>query len=178
MSSLVNELLSFSKASLGTAKVKLTAVALRPIVEKAIFREGISEATIDLTIAENVYVLAEPDLLARSVGNLIRNAIRYAGTAGPISITATRSIGDVKLVVADYGPGIPDSAQLQIFDPFYRADASRDRETGGVGLGLAIVKTCIESCSGTVVCQNRQPQGLQVTVTLKVATPPAATPGE
>jgi len=55
----------------------------------------------------------------------------------------------------------------RIFDPFYRADASRDRETGGVGLGLAIVKTCIESCGGAVSCRNLEPAGLEVTIRLQ-----------
>ena len=172
IASLVNELLSFSKASLGGTKIKLTSVPLRPVVEKAIFHEGISEATIDLSVEESIWVLADSNLLLRSISNLVRNAIRYAGTVGPITITATRSVGKVTLVIADCGPGIPEAAQLQIFDPFYRADPSRDRETGGVGLGLSIVKTCIESCSGSVSCRNRAPTGLEVTVTLKLATPP------
>ena len=59
-----------------------------------------------------------------------------------------------------------------VFDPFYRADPSRDRETGGIGLGLSIVKTCIESCGGTVSCRNRAPHGLEVTVILKIASAP------
>ena len=172
ISNLVNELLSFSKASLGKSNIKLTSVALRPTVEKAIFQEAYSEAIIDVTVTEDLYVLADPNLLLRSIGNLVRNAIHYAGAAGPISITASRGIDKVLVVVADCGPGIPEPAQPQIFDPFYRADPSRDRETGGIGLGLAIVKTCIESCSGSVSCRNRTPQGFEVTLSLKIATPP------
>ena len=172
MSNLVNELLSFSKASLGGVKIKLTSVALRPLIEKAIFQEAYSEATIDLSVSEKLYVLAGYDMLLRSVGNLIRNAIRYAGSAGPICVSATRSIGQVVLTVADSGPGIPEASLPHVFDPFYRADPSRDRETGGIGLGLSIVKTCIESCGGTVSCRNRAPHGLEVTVILKIASAP------
>ena len=56
----------------------------------------------------------------------------------------------MQIKVADSGPGVPAGDLPRLFDPFYRADASRDRATGGVGLGLAIVKTCIESCGGAV----------------------------
>ena len=73
----------------------------------------------------------------------------------------------VRIAVADGGPGVPASDLPRLFDPFYRADASRDRETGGVGLGLAIVKTCIESCGGAVSCRNLEPAGLEVTIRLQ-----------
>jgi two-component system sensor histidine kinase CpxA len=119
--------------------------------------------------------LGDPDLLLRSISNLIRNAIRYAGEAGPITIRAEHGPGFVKLILEDCGPGIPEAALAQVFDPFYRADPSRSRETGGVGLGMAIVKTCVESCSGTVSCRNRTPSGLEVTLTLKAALPPEGT---
>jgi two-component system, OmpR family, sensor histidine kinase CpxA len=70
--------------------------------------------------------------------------------------------GDVELTVSDQGPGVPEEELPKLFDPFYRVDTSRARETGGAGLGLSIVKTCIESCHGTVICRNRQPSGLEV----------------
>jgi two-component system sensor histidine kinase CpxA len=74
--------------------------------------------------------------------------------------------GEIILTISDSGPGIPPEALAQIFDPFYRVDVSRARETGGTGLGLAIVKTCIESCGGRVSCHNREPHGLSVAITL------------
>jgi two-component system sensor histidine kinase CpxA len=64
---------------------------------------------------------------------------------------------------------VPEEALAQLFDPFYRVDVSRARETGGTGLGLAIVKTCVESCGGRVTCANRAPHGLEVAVRLKAA---------
>lgn len=168
MSNLVNELLSFSKASLGKAKIKIQAVALLPLVAKAVNREaGLDDgANIKVNVPEDLNVLAEPELLLRSVANVLRNAIRYAGDSGPLTISATRENQDVILAIEDCGAGIPDEAIAQIFDPFYRIDSSRSRDTGGVGLGLSIVKTCIESCGGTVTCENRQPNGLRVVIRL------------
>ncbi len=71
--------------------------------------------------------------------------------------------------VADQDPGVPEDALQQIFDPFFRLEDSRSRETGGIGLGLAIVKTCVEACQGTVNARNRAPSGLQVDITLKTS---------
>jgi two-component system sensor histidine kinase CpxA len=169
MSGLVNELLSFSKASLGGAEIKLQPVALRALVEKAVDREcGNGGAKrVKLQVADDLRVMAEPELLLRAVGNILRNAIRHAGQDGPVTICATRDGETVNLSIEDCGPGIPAEAIARIFDPFYRVDASRARETGGVGLGLAIVKTCVETCGGTVRCENRQPSGLRVVVSLK-----------
>ena len=170
MSSLVNELLSFSKASLGAATIKLQPVTVREVVDKAVSRENTDGSQIQVQVAEDLCVLAEPELLVRSLSNLLRNAIRYAGQAGPITVSARREEDAVLLTVADCGPGVPEAELAQIFDPFYRLDSSRDASTGGVGLGLAIVKTCIESCRGTVTCRNRQPSGLEVNMRLRPAS--------
>ncbi len=167
MSNLVNELLTFSKAALG-AQIKLQPVALLPIVEKAAHRESSADTAVQIDVAEDLRVMAEPELLLRSLANLVRNGIHYAGHAGPISISATRQDDKVVLKVADSGPGVPPEALAQVFDPFYRVDPSRARETGGVGLGLAIVKTCVESCGGVVMARNGLP-GLVITITLQGA---------
>ena len=170
MSGLVNELLSFSKASLEPAAIKLQSVQLRSIVEKAIHRERSETTQVNLEMDPALTALADPELLLRALANLIRNAVRYAGHAGPITVSARRDGDSVVISVSDSGPGVPEESLAQLFDPFYRLEASRNRATGGVGLGLAIVKTCVESCQGTVRCQNRQPSGLEALVTLRAAS--------
>jgi len=169
MSSLVNELLSFSKASLGVTTALLGPIRVRGVAEEAIRRESAEGVEVRLEISDELTVHAEAELLARSLGNLLRNAIRYAGQAGPITVSARQENQTVLLTVADCGPGVPDSELARIFDPFYRLDASRAAATGGVGLGLSIVKTCIEACHGTVSCRNRSPSGLEATIRLPAA---------
>jgi two-component system sensor histidine kinase CpxA len=61
---------------------------------------------------------------------------------------------------------VPEEALPRLFDPFYRPDASRARESGGTGLGLAIVKSCVEACGGTASASLRQPTGLEITLRL------------
>jgi len=169
ISGLVNELLSFSKASLAAGRIKLESVSLRDMVARAIARENLPAEYVHSEIAGDLLVKAEPDLLCRALANILRNAVKYAGEAGPIEAIAQRIGADVILTVSDSGPGVPPEALAQIFDPFYRVDVSRARETGGTGLGLAIVKTCVESCGGRVSCHNREPHGLGVVITLPAA---------
>ncbi len=167
MSNLVHELLQFSKASLGSKKVALQPLDTRAIAEQAIHREAGDTSQITLAIGQNELALADSGLLQRALGNLIRNAIRHAGHAGPIVVSAAADSDRICITVSDEGPGIPETEMPRIFDPFYRIDEARTRETGGVGLGLAIVKTCVEACNGTVSAANRQPKGFSVTISLK-----------
>ncbi len=110
--------------------------------------------------------MANEALLLRALSNVIRNAIRYAGDQGPITISAQRQSSVVEISVADRGPGLPEAELEEVFAPFYRPESARTRETGGAGLGLAIVRTCVEACRGTVSCRNRVPHGLEVTIRL------------
>ena len=123
---------------------------------------------MQIQISDGLSVLAQPELLFRALANLVRNALRYAGQAGPITVSRSRR-SKVVVTVADQGQGARASLQ-QIFDPFFRAESSRSRDTGGVGLGLAIVKTCVEACQGTVTARNRAPHGLEVQIVLRVAS--------
>jgi two-component system sensor histidine kinase CpxA len=167
MSALVNELLSFSKAGLRQKELKLESVDLAEVARRVVAREAPDGAGVRVAVPAGLQAQAETELLTRALANLVRNALRYAGHAGPITISAVREGDRVTLTVADSGPGVPEEVLQQIFDPFFRLDASRNRDTGGVGLGLAIVKTCIEACQGTLSARNRQPHGLQVDVTMR-----------
>jgi len=167
MSALINELLSFSRSQIAAAETKLSAVALGEVVNKVLEREGSAGHTVQASIDPSVSVVATPDYLFRSLANLVRNAIRYAGSGGPITLSARASATSVSIVVADNGPGLPENELEQVFRPFYRPELARQRETGGVGLGLAIVKSCIEACGGTVECRNRKPRGFEVEIRLR-----------
>ncbi|MBI5384522.1 MAG: HAMP domain-containing histidine kinase [Verrucomicrobia bacterium] len=173
IASLVNELLSFSKAALGASTLKLQPVSVAETVERALRRENPDGASIERNVPAGLWVKAEPELLTRALANVVRNALRYAGHAGPITVRAVVEKTDVIITVADSGPGVPETELARILEPFYRVDTSRDQATGGVGLGLAIVKTCVESCGGTIACRNRKPAGLEVELRLPRAEPSA-----
>lgn len=166
MSQLVGELLSFARIGLETSSASLAPVNLAEITRRAAAREAVSA---EVLIDERLTAIGHERYLTRAVGNLLRNAARYAAQGGPISVSAQQMGNMVQLVVADSGPGLPPDALEKIFEPFYRLQPSRSRETGGVGLGLAIVKSCVEACRGAVTCRNRSPHGLEVIITLEYA---------
>lgn len=174
LAELVNELLSFSRAESNLGKGRLEPVAVATIVQRAIRRENTIGADIGVFLEPGLTALADPELLARALANLLRNAIRYAGSSGPIEVVGRTDGEDVRLEIRDHGPGVPEEHLARIFEPFYRVDGSRTRECGGVGLGLAIVKTCVAACRGTVTAINRSPTGLSVEILLVRAGAPSA----
>lgn len=168
MSALVNELLSFSKAQISGGG-ELVKVNVAGAVRHALERVAPDDVPVEAHVAEELNVMARPDYLDRALANIIRNAVRYAGHAGLIVVSARNGQTEAAIVVSDRGPGVPESELEEIFKPFYRPELARQRETGGTGLGLAIVRSCIEACNGAVVCRNRQPSGFEVEIRLAVA---------
>jgi two-component system, OmpR family, sensor histidine kinase CpxA len=169
MSALVNELLSFSRAGMQALDVKPVKVNLADTVTRVLERESSPDVKIEVAVGETLHALADPGYLFRALSNVVRNAIRYAGHAGPIHIAARVEDGMICLTVADSGPGVPEDSLEEIFAPFYRLDPSRSQDTGGLGLGLAIVRNCVEACHGAVRCRNLQPSGLEVEIRLPAA---------
>ncbi len=108
-----------------------------------------------------------PLALRRAFGNLIDNALKYGGEA----TVGLESAGDeIVVTVADRGPGIPIHLREQVFNPFYRVDSSRSRETGGNGLGLAVARSAVRRHGGDIFLEDRPGGGLVVRVTLPKAT--------
>lgn len=169
MSGLTDGLLEFAKAEMRQDSVTLSPINVADVVWRAVKAESRPGVEVNVDVDPLLMVNAEPECLFRALANVIRNAIRYAGEAGPIVVGASRGAGEVNLTVADAGPGVPAEKVDQIFEPFYRLEYARDRESGGAGLGLAIVKSCVEACGGRVTCKNRAPHGLEVSMVLASA---------
>ena len=166
MSDLVNELLTISKASLKPGNIKRQSVNVKAIADAAAKREAANKGEVIVEVPADLTCFASPELLQRALANLFRNALRYAGDDGPITVTARREGTSAVILITDLGPGVPPAHLDRIFDAFYRIEPDRARNTGGAGLGLAIVKTCIEACGGTATAKNRVPRGLEVKLTL------------
>ena len=170
MNNLINELLAFSKAGFKNRQPELIKIHLQTLIEKVVSQfDREKEQAITIAIPNGLNVLSDPMLLERSLSNVIRNSIRYAGHAGPIEIRAAQKGSEISLTIADNGPGVPEDALKNLAEPFFRPEPSRDRSSGGAGLGLAIVKTCIEACGGSIVLSNRQPHGFVVEIRLQTA---------
>jgi signal transduction histidine kinase len=106
-----------------------------------------------------VTILTHPQALRRIMINLIDNGLKF-GEDVEVAIDAQRSNG-ITITVSDRGPGIPDEHLQSVFLPFYRVEASRNRETGGTGLGLAIAQQLVSALRGTLTLANRDGGGLE-----------------
>jgi signal transduction histidine kinase len=104
-----------------------------------------------------------PTALKRAFANLVENAVKYGGAAR-VALTAVGA--SVIVTVDDGGPGIAEAELDRVFDPFYRIESSRSRETGGVGLGLAVVRSVVRGHGGDITLANRSEGGLGATVVL------------
>jgi signal transduction histidine kinase len=117
--------------------------------------------------------LGRPLALKRALANLIGNALRYGTQA---RVTLEEAADHWSIIVDDDGPGVPEAELERVFEPFYRLETSRSRDTGGVGLGLAVVRSIVTRHGGRVVLANRAGGGLRATVTLPKGTTPEPPP--
>jgi two-component system sensor histidine kinase CpxA len=159
MAKLVEEVLAFSKAETIPDRETPEDLDLRELLQNILAREA-PENGIKLEIGD-IQLHSLRNALDRGIGNIIRNAIRYAKD---LEITAKAEKDLLTIEIADRGPGVPEEALSRLFEPFYRPEAARGRNTGGSGLGLAITKRCIEACGGTVTARNREGGGLVVSI--------------
>ena len=129
------------------------------------------QATVNLHCPEPRQVFGDPRGIASAVENVVRNALTYAGEAGPIDVEIASEAGEIVVTVKDRGPGVRPEDLPRIFEPLYRADASRDhgQVTGGgagQGIGLAITARVMELHGGKATAANRAGGGLKVTLRL------------
>ncbi|KAB7739974.1 HAMP domain-containing protein [Parvibaculum sedimenti] len=114
-----------------------------------------------------VFVMGDAQLLARAIENVVRNALFYTTEKTPVDvIVRAEGDGQVVIEVHDFGPGVPPAALAQLFEPFYRVDDARARNTGGSGIGLAICQRVMILHGGTVRARDNDPKGLVVEMTL------------
>jgi signal transduction histidine kinase len=104
----------------------------------------------------------KPQALRRCLTNLIANAVKF-GSRALISVEDGASL---VIRIRDDGPGVPDEELEKVFEPFYRLESSRNRDTGGTGLGLSIARDLAQAHGGSVVLKNRPVHGLEAILTL------------
>ncbi len=114
-------------------------------------------------------VQADRDRLSQIVGNLMSNALRYVHRGGEVVIRAQAAGDEVRVAVADDGPGIPAEELPHLFERFWRGDKARRRATGGSGLGLTIAKSLVEAHGGRIWVESEEGKGTTFTFTLPIA---------
>ena len=104
----------------------------------------------------------KPQALKRCITNLVANAVKFGSRARIL----VRDGGRLEISVRDDGPGIPPDELERVFEPFYRLESSRNRDTGGTGLGLSIARDVAQAHGGALVLRNRPEGGLEALLTL------------
>ncbi len=116
----------------------------------------VKDVALTLDAPQGLVVQGDPFMLAQAVGNLIDNALKFVPAKGTVTATARRAAeGGVEIIVADNGPGIPESERDKVTERFYRGDASRG--TPGVGLGLSLVAAVAKLHGGVLELGDNHP---------------------
>ena len=140
---------------------------LDTVVEDANFEARPADRGVTLEAPESLHAIPfNPDLVRRAVENIVRNALRYTagGTLVEVCVEEREKCGrtGVSIRIRDFGPGVPESELARIFQPFYRTEAARSRDTGGTGLGLAIAQRAALVHGGSITAENAPGGGLSV----------------
>jgi signal transduction histidine kinase len=136
---------------------------LSSLIESVLDEAAETGADATALPSERLVVEGDPVALRRLAANLVENALKYGVRARGRVFTED---GHAVIEVDDDGPGIPSEEQERVFEPFYRGEPSRSRETGGAGLGLAVVRSIARAHGGDVMLRNRPGGGLTARVTL------------
>jgi signal transduction histidine kinase len=149
---LVDDLQTIAMAEAGQLPLHRRPLRLRDEVERAAATIG---ADVIIDVAPDLQLDADPDRLQQILLNLLRNAVTHTPPSGTIRVQASPDTIEVR----DSGIGIAPEALPHVFDRFYRADASRQRATGGAGLGLAIVKNLVTAHGWTIEATSAEGRG-------------------
>jgi len=163
---LVANLLDMSRLQTGAVNPLVRPVSLDEVLQPSLVNVPGDQVKIEFP-DDLPPVVADPGLLERSLANVVENAVRHGG-AEPVRVSARTVGGAVELRVTDRGPGVPDSAKSQMFEPFQRLG---DRPRGdGVGLGLAVARGFAEAVGGDLRAEDTPGGGLTMIFTLRVET--------
>ncbi len=168
---LVADLRTLSLADAGELGLVLRLTPPGPLLERSVAAQAVRAQQQAVDLRAEVQpdlpdVSMDPDRMAQVLGNLIDNALRHTPPQGSITCRAARDGAGVAFVVADTGPGIAPEDLANLFERFYRADPSRQRDGSGTGLGLAIARSIVEAPGGRIQAESQPGHGAVFTVLL------------
>ncbi|HSB74446.1 MAG TPA: ATP-binding protein, partial [Terriglobales bacterium] len=182
LNEMIGKLLTLARLESGETPAEHDPVHIlelvREVVADADFEARSRDCGVQLIEAEDCSTLGNPGLLRSAFENVVRNAVRYTAPGSAVEIRLhCRSQNGGKalavLTVRDHGPGVPDQEISNLFRPFYRLDAARERQTGGAGLGLAIAERAVRLHDGAITARNAEGGGLLVEIRLPASPVPS-----
>lgn len=173
LTALINNILDFSRIEAGRKEYDFRETDMRELVHNTLdsYRYQIEQHgfTFEEKIDEVPSLRVDREAMARSLVNLVNNALKYSQDRKYIGVNLYRENGSVKLEVIDHGIGIPRQEQQKIFEKFYRVGDPLVHNTKGSGLGLSLVRHIAQAHGGEVVVDSAPGQGSKFTITLPVA---------
>ena len=163
---LITDLLTLARTENGTLPVRLASVEMRPLVEEVI--SGFDTPTVPIVaeVKHGLTVRTDADMVRRLLQNIVSNALRHT-ERGQITVSASGMGTVLTLTVADTGEGIAADVLPRLGEPFYRADSSRARDTGGAGLGLSLCREIVIALRGTLHIESTVGAGTTVRVVIR-----------
>lgn len=173
LTALINNILDFSRIEAGRKEYEFRETDLADLVRSTLdsYRFQIEqngfqlEQRIDNDIPR---VEVDREAIARSLVNLVNNAVKYSSDDKFLGVSLSRSNGSVKLEVADHGIGIPPHEQHKIFEKFYRVGDPLVHNTKGSGLGLSLVRHIVHAHGGDIAVESAPGHGSKFIITLPV----------
>ena len=169
-------------SSMVDSLLKLTNLEQVPREDRIGLDELVQQAAGDMAVlaqkkhtsivvaASHGTVTGSRELLRRALFNLVENAVKYGPEGGQVQLSASLEGETAIITVADQGPGIPQELRERVFEPFFRVDSARSRQSGGTGLGLALVRAITELHGGSVSIEEAPMGGVRFTLKIPVVT--------
>lgn len=168
LSRLVDALLKLSRLENRANPVEFSKVDLVEMVDTVVatHQTYVEESGLEFTYHHDphVYVYGNADMLRQATANLISNAVRYTPEGGSVRVSVTQGELMGTIVVQDTGIGFTDEEAKNVFSRFWRADAGRTRESGGLGIGLSVVKEIADRHGGWVRAEGKPNEGARFTI--------------
>jgi len=169
MDKLVGELLTLSRLEAGAFDAPKQEFSigelLDDILQDAQFEAASNGRAVQFSSTADAQLTGQPELLARAIENVVRNAIKHSPAGGKVEVETALDARFIRIRVMDSGPGVAQEDLGKIFQPFYRS-SSTEKDVDGHGLGLAIAQQVVQQHGGRIAAANRSGGGLCVELSL------------
>jgi signal transduction histidine kinase len=170
MEKMIAELLELERLRIGRG-LQRTRQDLRPLLQEITAAYQDRPPGLRLIASSGALpVQIDAEKIRTVLRNLLENAAKYSlPQSRPVEISAAQADGKIIVRVSDDGPGIPEADIDRVFEPFYRADRSRSKNTGGYGLGLSICKRVMQAHDGDIALERRTGAGATFVLTFPIS---------
>lgn len=168
LSRLVDAILKLSRLENRSVPLEKRVINVGELIQGLIATHEAFVADSGLTLTydaePDVYIYGDPDMIRQATANLISNAVRYTPEGGSIMVSVNKGETMAYIAVRDTGIGLTDEEAKMVFSRFWRAEAGRTRERGGLGIGLSVVKEIVDQHDGWVRVEGKPNEGATFTI--------------